>query len=1521
MDFEELSDDLNQTRPIFSHIGRYAVKDILGSGGYGNVYLAHDAALQRDVAIKVPNSHFMGKSGAAENYLKEARIVATLDHPNIVPVYDVGSSEEIECFVVSKFIAGHDLRDVLKRKSFGVKESCELVITTADALHHAHKRGLVHRDIKPANILLDDNGVAYVADFGLALSDENLGQGPKMAGTPRYMSPEQARGEGHRVDGRSDIFSLGAVFYEMLSRKKAFRGETMSELLTQIKHVDARPLRQLDESIPRELDRICQKALAKRSSERYWTAHDLAEDLREFLRRFEFGEERNASKATSAFQDDQNVNSGQNVVKDPALIATASLTGEDKFSNVPNHSVVLPKGLRSFDSDDSEFFLSLLPGPCDRDGLPDSLRFWKKRIEATDPDSAFSVGMIYGPSGCGKSSFVKAGLIPRLSEKIIPLFIESTADFTEQRLMHLLRKHCPKLNSGLELREMVAEIRRGNGIADGRKIVLIFDQFERWLHSKKGDASLEMVQALRQCGGNRISAILMVRSDFWMSVTRLLADLEIDLVQGKNFAAVDLFPLRHGRKVLTAFGRAYGSLPKEGDLTDEQSAFISTTIDELAEDGKLICVRLALYAEMTKNKQWTSELFSTAGGAEGIGVSFLNDSFGSHANPKVRLHQVAARRVLKALLPDSGTVINVQMKSYDDLFQASGYDNAAHFEEMIRVLDTELRLISPTDPLGVDQENVSVSDLNDSIDPNKKYFRLTHDYLVPALQKWLSGKQRETARGRAELMLGERAAFWNGGQESRHLPSMLEHARIRTLTKSSDWNQVENRMMRRAAKTHGLQIGAALLVVASLLSGGLAVRNSSNKAEAKRLVEIATHKVETANVADVIDGLTEYRKWADDDFAAEFENGAVGTTEKLHSAMALASKNPECLTYLQQQLTLLPAIRFQPVYDAIASTDNGMPFTFAEQFVNPKLPPRQRLLAACATSQFDESSDIWESEENCEFVANELTSVYPSELSPIRNALRKVAPRLLPHLRKVFSDRESSQEQRLFATESLVDYSRDSPEQLFELLMDCDEKQFPLVYSALESTKTYLLEQAKATLCLSVDPDDSELAREALALRQTNAAIALYLAAEYSGLWSHFGEETNGQIPGDFRMRSYLIHGLVARGATPDELLNQALTQPEGSILQGVLMALGEYPSDSFDDERARELIERLEGLARDADRAEDKVVAEWLLKKMGHQNLVFEILESQRESLVESQPGVPLSEEEALEQAKRLRTADRNWHITGSGQMMIRVDAGTFLMGSFDQAAEGAVNENQHTVHINRSIAFGNSEVTRGQWKEFLADEKVVTNTRGKFNKFEQRDDLVPVGDVTWFEAAHYCNWLSKRERIPESQWCYSPNEKGRYESGMAAKPNFVNLCGYRLPTESEWEFACRAGSSTRRHYGSTDLLLGNYAWYQGNANGFMKVAQLKPNSFGLHDMIGNATEWCFNQNSKYEDFPSELTDTPSTGELDDVERPVRGGAWYDIPDNARTSHRFGFQASSHMAATGLRVVRTLGELNHEAE
>ena len=265
-------------------LGRFEIRARIGSGAFGTVYWAHDPVLDRDVALKVPRAAVLEKPQARARFLREPKAAAQLRHPHIVPVYDAGTDGE-HYYIASAYIEGHTLQHVIEQERPDFRRAAEIVRGLADALHYAHRMGVVHRDVKPANVMIDRQGQALLMDFGLARlesSEEKLTQDGSLMGTPAYMAPEQADGSLGEVGPASDQYGLGVVLYEALCRQTPFSGPP-SVLIFNAIHQEPPAPSSLDPEIPRDLETICLKAMAKRAGERYANCGAMADDLRRWL--------------------------------------------------------------------------------------------------------------------------------------------------------------------------------------------------------------------------------------------------------------------------------------------------------------------------------------------------------------------------------------------------------------------------------------------------------------------------------------------------------------------------------------------------------------------------------------------------------------------------------------------------------------------------------------------------------------------------------------------------------------------------------------------------------------------------------------------------------------------------------------------------------------------------------------------------------------------------------------------------------------------------------------------------------------------------------------------------------------------------------------------------------------------------------------------------------------------------------------------------------------------------------------
>lgn len=277
-----------------TQIGRYQIKELVGSGAMADVYRAYDPEIDRTGAMKILKQDHAVDKEYFNRFLKEAKASGFLTHPNIVTVYDVGKFDEVP-YIMMELLEGETLTETLKRgEKLPIKTVLQVSLQIASALDYAHSMGVVHRDIKPDNIIFKvENSSVKIADFGIARRSNpeihEATQAGMILGTPRYMSPEQARGES--VDGRSDLFSLGVVLYEMLTGHKAFNAESMPTLILQIIQEEPEPIRRLCPEVPTGLQAIVNKLLQKKPEKRFQRGRDLQEALERELRNLQDDEE------------------------------------------------------------------------------------------------------------------------------------------------------------------------------------------------------------------------------------------------------------------------------------------------------------------------------------------------------------------------------------------------------------------------------------------------------------------------------------------------------------------------------------------------------------------------------------------------------------------------------------------------------------------------------------------------------------------------------------------------------------------------------------------------------------------------------------------------------------------------------------------------------------------------------------------------------------------------------------------------------------------------------------------------------------------------------------------------------------------------------------------------------------------------------------------------------------------------------------------------------------------------------
>ena len=708
-------------------------------------------------------------------------------------------------------------------------------------------------------------------------------------------------------------------------------------------------------------------------------------------------------------------------------------------------------------------------------------------------------------------------------------------------------------------------------------------------------------------------------------------------------------------------------------------------------------------------------------------MAFLEEAFSSPlAVPRHRLRQKAAQAVLRALLPEKSTNIKGRMRAEEELRLASGYaDRPLEFADLIHILDNELRLITPAEAEGVargewrvegtetvevgssslqpgffdsrsDQgtritdENLTTSLLATLHPPlATRYYQLTHDYLVHSLRDWLTRKQRETRRGRAELLLAERAAFWNAKPEHRHLPSLGEWASIRYLTCPADWTESQRRMMRRSGRLHGLRLVGAATAAALAATLGLNAWNRRAQDASSRVQQIL--KADIAEVPELVRAIDDYRRWTDPEFRRVVANPWLQPKAKLRASLALLPVDPTQFDYLESRvLDAVPAEvlvlreRLRPRSAALipklwALLESSQP---SETCVLPS--------AACL-ALYDPESGRWSGLGGK--IAQAIVQVSAIDLRTWLEALRPIRGKLAEHLAAIFRDKDRSASEHSRATEILTVYARGDPKLIADLLTEADPGAYPAFFALTDDHKDAIPSYLKRVI-RGMDPNtktevETEDIKDDRAKRQANAAITLLRMGHHSEVMKLLRH-----LP-DPRLRSLIINSLKPLGVEPDTVAREfKRTSPVAtrwriqvkgswipyflsatSIRRALILGLGTYESGILAGAMLDALIADLLEIYKNDPDAGIHGAAEWTLRQWNQQ--------------------AKLSAADA-ELSKLKSRGDRRWLVNSQGQTFA-VIAGPveFVMGSPQTDPDRHDDETPHHQVIPRRFAIAAKEVS----------------------------------------------------------------------------------------------------------------------------------------------------------------------------------------------------------------------------------
>ncbi|MEM9588011.1 MAG: SUMF1/EgtB/PvdO family nonheme iron enzyme, partial [Planctomycetota bacterium] len=819
-------------------------------------------------------------------------------------------------------------------------------------------------------------------------------------------------------------------------------------------------------------------------------------------------------------------------------------------------------------------------------------------------------------------------------------------------------------------------------------------------------------------------------------------------------------------------------------------AFLDRGIEELSERGKVFPVRLSLFVEMVKAQPWDADTLHRLGGVEGVGLRFLEESFSSQLAPAAqRTHEPAVRSVLGQLLPQAGVDIKGKMQSEDALLEASGYrDQPALFDEMMRILDTDLRLITPTDPAGTYSGNESSSQSSDGV----RYFQLTHDYLVPAIGKWITRRQRETRRGRAELRLVEYSDAWNSKPSRQFIPGWIDWLSIWLFSSPKRWSEAESRLMRATSRFHVTRFTAGIVGCGLLLAG-------SWYYQSHRSAQATVRQLQTVSTAELPGVLAQIRH--QDTFTMPLVKDALqasakgGRREWLNRLALLPSDSQQRNRLIQQHhLMDLPMLMILGEQLGELTSDQRHVLLTSVNDSETELATRLRSAILIASASKDPPKLDPAAADAVVQAMLQHAQNWPQDSSLLISVLPRLSQAIEePLVRRVVS-RDDSPERSL-ATSFAVQFLKRKPAELLKLFLDSSFAQQTQILSVLESELPVLGEQIRRFAATEVDTSLDAKAFDREARRKGIAASLLHRLGEPELTWKEFQHQSHPDA------RSYMIHRIGALGGDMAVLLTRFAREPDPSVRRGILHAIAQYePTSLPPDLLAKAIAVTQDAFVNDLDAG----------------------VHSAAQSVLVSWDQDDWLAEEIKRQSRLSPDARKNWYVNAEGHTM-------------------AILDGRAEPRIGRVFAISTSEVTVEQGLRFMPDLP--------YYKDRSPTPDSPVGMLNWYRATAYCRWLSKELRV-DSVNSYPANLSG--SNPDVPCDHVVESAAYRLPTIAEWAFACRSFTQSTCYFGGSDRLTQLYCIDHdtsqrlvGNIRYFPAGTRL-PNDFGMFNMLDGVREWC---------------------------------------------------------------------------